>query len=284
MARQANHQKTSPVDQSKAHAAKSKVSKTKVSKVSKVISPPKVSRERTKECVLVKPIAKNEVRKLQRIDKHARSFQISKHAHIVEPSSQSDDLSSTFHESLEGARAHILNAGKAAFDKVHEVLIQKVAKNKASDSSFLENISHNAAALSAPLAEEKIETTVKRKSRRVLEVVEIGERVDQFRQTIESEENKLEDYWKQWESLQNEFVKFAAQVFGGDAIKEKEEDEGYRVDMQLLDADHTTQMNALLEEIDEVGHDAIKMMKASEKEIDVKADKVRQRIVGAMMW
>lgn len=284
MTRQANHQKASPGNQSKAHAAKSKVSKSKASKESKVTSTPKASREQTKRCVLVKPIAKNEIRKLQRLDKHARSFQISKHAHIVESSPQPDDLSSAFHESLEGARTHVLNTGKAAFDEVHEVLIQKVAENKANDRSFLENISRNVAALSVPLAEEKIETTVKRKNRRVPEVVEIGKRVDQFRQTIESEENKLEDYWKQWESLQNEFVKFAAQVFGGDAIKEKEEDEGYRVDMQLLDAEHTTQMNTLLEELDEVGHDAIKMMKASEKEIDVKADKVRQRIVGAMMW
>ncbi|TGO52822.1 hypothetical protein BCON_0134g00150 [Botryotinia convoluta] len=287
MTRQANHQKDIPdahrksLDGSKAHGAKSK---PKVSKVSKAASTPKQSREQAKKSIVVKPIPKNEVRKLQQSGKDARSSQLPKHAHGVESSLQPEDLSSAFEESLEEARTHILRVGKAAFEEAHTVLLQKLTKDKTTNQSFLQTISHNAQALSAPLVTQKIQMTVQQKGRRISEIVEIGKRIAQFRQTIEGEENKLEGYWKEWESLQVEFKIFATRVFGGETFNEEDADEGYHVHMLLLDAEYTAQMDVLLEELDEVGNDAIKKMKASEKEIDAKTDKVRQRIVGAMMW
>ncbi|TEY82616.1 hypothetical protein BOTCAL_0028g00380 [Botryotinia calthae] len=287
MTRQTNHQKDIPVthrrplEGSKAHGAKSK---PKTSKVSKTTLTPKKSREQAKKSVVVKPIPKNEVRKLQQSGKDARSSQLSKHAHGVESSLQSEDLSSAFQESLEGARTHILHVGNAAFEEAHTVLLQKLTEDKTHDRAFLQTISHNAQALSVPLATQKIQVSVQQKGRRISEIVEIGKRIAQFRQTLKEEEDKLEGYWKEWESLQIEFKTFATRVFGGETFNEEEPDQGYLVDMQLLDVEHTAQMNVLLEELDEVGNDAIKKMKASEKEIDVKTDKVRQRIVGAMMW
>lgn len=110
---------------------------------------------------------------------------------------------------------------------------------------------------------------MQRKNHRPSRVVaQIGERVNQFKQTIENEENKVEELWKQYNSFQTEFLKFLTQVFGGEAIGKPEEDEGYRTDMKLLDAEHATQIKALLEELDEVGQEAIKNMKASEKVCD----------------
>ncbi|KAF7894909.1 hypothetical protein EAF00_006723 [Botryotinia globosa] len=287
MARQANRQKDVPAthrkspDGSKAHGAKSK---PKTYKVSKAASTPKQSREQAKKSIVVKPIPKNEVRKLQQGGKDTRPSQLPKHAHGAESSLQPEDLSSAFEESLEEARTHILRAGKAAFEEAHRVLRQKLTKDKMTDQSFLQTISHNAQALSAPLATQKIQMTVQQNGRPISEIVEIGKRVAQFRQAIEEEDNKLDGYWKEWEGLQSEFKTFATRVFGGEMFNEEDADEGYYVDMLLLDAEYTAQMNVLLEELDEVGSDAIKKMKASEKEIDVKTDKVRQRIVGAMMW
>ncbi|KAF7946686.1 hypothetical protein EAE96_009676 [Botrytis aclada] len=289
MTRQANHPKDNPathrkpLDGSKSNGAKTKL---KTSKVSKAASTPKQSREQAKKTVVVKPIPKNEVRKLQQSSKDARSSQLPKHAHgvEVEPSLQPEDLSSAFEESLEVARTHILRVGKAAFEEAHTVLLQKLTKEKTTDQSFLQTISHKAQALSVPLATQKIQMTMQQKGRRISEIVEIGKRVAQFRRAIEEEEDKLERYWKEWEGLQTEFKSFATRVFGGETFNEEDAEEGYHVDMLLLDAEYTAQMNVLLEELDEIGNDAIKKMKASEKEIDVKTDKVRQRIVGAMMW
>ncbi|TGO27470.1 hypothetical protein BPAE_0041g00200 [Botrytis paeoniae] len=287
MTRHANHQKAIPathrksLDGSKAHGAKSKPNVSKVSKVSKATSPSKHSREQAKKSIVVKPIPKNEVRKLQQNGKDARSSQLPKHAHGVE----FESLKLTQPpESLEEARTHILRVGKAAFEEAHSVLLQKLTQERTTDQSFLQTISHNVQALSAPLATQKIQMTVQQKGRRISEIVEIGKRIAQFRQTIEEEENKLEGYWKEWEGLQTEFKICATRVFGGEMFNEEDAEEGYHVDMLLLDAEHTAQMDVLLEELDEVGNDAIKKMKASEKEIDVKIDKVRQRIVGAMMW
>ena len=168
-------------------------------------------------------------------------------------------------ESLEGARTHILHVGNAAFEEAYTVLLQKLTEDKTHDRAFLQTISHNAQALSAPLATQKIQVSVQQKGRRISEVVEIGKRISQFRQTLKEEEDKLEGYWKEWESLQVEFKTLVTRVFGGEAVNEEEPDQGYLVDMQLLDVEHTARMNVLLEELDEVGNDAIKKMKASEK-------------------
>ncbi|TGO44199.1 hypothetical protein BOTNAR_0899g00020 [Botryotinia narcissicola] len=277
MARQANRQKDVPAthrkspDGSKAHGAKSKL---KTSKVSKAASTPKQSREQAKKSIVVKPIPKNEVRKLQQGGKDTRPSQLPKHAHGAESTLQPEDLSSAFEgdskltqdpESLEEARTHILRTGKAAFEEAHSILLRKLTKDKTTDQSFLQTISHNAQALSAPLAAQKIQMTVQQKGRRISEIVEIGKRVAQFRQAIEEEDNKLDGYWKEWEGLQSEFKTFATRVFGGEMFNEEDADEGYYVDMLLLDAEYTAQMNVLMEELDEVGSDAIKKMKASEK-------------------
>lgn len=99
MARQANRQKDIPAthrkspDGSKAHGAKSK---PKTSKVSKGASTLKQSREQAKKSIVVKPIPKNEVRKLQQSGKDTRPSQLPKHAHGAESSLQPEDLSSAF--------------------------------------------------------------------------------------------------------------------------------------------------------------------------------------------
>ncbi|KAF7858675.1 uncharacterized protein EAF02_010999 [Botrytis sinoallii] len=288
MTRQANHPKDFPathrksLDGSKAHGAKSK---PKTSKVSKTAPTPKQSREQAKKSIVVKPIPKNEVRKLQQSGKDTRPSQLPKHAHGAESSLQPEDLSSAFEGEIpRRSPNHILRAGKAAFEEAHTGLLQKLTKAQTTDQAFLQTITHNAQALSAPLATQKIQMTVQQKGRRVSEIVEIGQRVAQFRQTVEKEEKKLEGYWQEWEGVQSEFKIFATRVFGGERFNEEDADEGYYVDMLLLSAEYTAQMNVLLEELDEVGNEVIKKMKASEKEIDVKTDKVRQRIVGAMMW
>lgn len=102
MARQTEHQKAHITGrhrhgESETHAGKSKPSKTRVYKASKAISPPKNYRERTKKSVVVKPISKDDVQKLQHISKHARSSRISKHLHVPEPCLEPCGLSSAFH-------------------------------------------------------------------------------------------------------------------------------------------------------------------------------------------
>ncbi|KAB8301148.1 hypothetical protein EYC80_003048 [Monilinia laxa] len=283
MARQAELQKAPSAGhprsgEDESHVIKTTKSRTQVYTLSQVISSPKNCREKAKKSVIVKPIAKNDVRKLQRIDKHAQYSRFSKNSYVVEPSPDPDNLASVLQESLEGARAQILNAGRTAFNEAYTVLMQKFVDQKATDHSFLEVIVQDSRALGASLLHERIQTTVQRESQRASEVIEICKRIDQFKQTIDSERDKLEAYWTQYKKVQNDFAKFSAQVIGGDVPGEKEPSEGYHIDMHLLDAEHATEMALLLEEVTKVSHEAIEKMKASEKEIDIKAEKVRQRI------
>lgn len=102
MARQTEHQKAHITGRHRygereSHAGKSKPSKTRVYKASTAISPPKNYRERTKKSVVVKPISKDDVQKLQHISKHARSSRISKHLQVPEPCLEPCGLSSAFH-------------------------------------------------------------------------------------------------------------------------------------------------------------------------------------------
>ncbi|RAL59386.1 hypothetical protein DID88_006875 [Monilinia fructigena] len=127
--------------------------------------------------------------------------------------------------------------------------MQKLVDQKAKDHSFLEVVAQDSRALGASLLHERIRTTVQRESQRVSEVIEICKRIDQFKQIIESEKDKLEAYWTQYQEIQSDFVKFSAQVVGGDVPEEKEPSEGYRVDMRFLDAEHATKMELLLEEV-----------------------------------
>lgn len=107
--------------------------------------------------------------------------------------------------------------------------------------------------------------TVQQEGRSISEIVEIGKRIAQFKQAIEEEDKKLEGYWKEWEDLQSEYKTLATRVFGGEMFNEEDADEGYHVDMQLLDVEYTAQVNVLLEELEEIGRDAVEQMEASEK-------------------
>lgn len=71
----------------------------------------------------------------------------------------------------------------------------------------MQHVAEVAAKLSTPLLGEKIETVIRRDGKRVTEVVEIGKRVEAFKELIETEEEKLKQAWKEWDEVQEEYIK-----------------------------------------------------------------------------
>jgi phosphopantothenoylcysteine decarboxylase len=130
-------------------------------------------------------------------------------------------------------------------------------------------VSDAAATLSAPLAEEKIQTTFKRDGKRVTEIIDIGKRAMKFKDLLKKEEAKLVDYWKQWEDLQDEYVELGIEVFGPEVFGEEAGREtskaGFKWEMELLDCEHVVKIEELEEEIVDVGAKTRQKMKASEK-------------------
>jgi hypothetical protein len=122
--------------------------------------------------------------------------------------------------------------------------------------------------LSAPLGEEKIETTFTREGKRVTEIVEIGKRIELFKKSVEKDEANLKDYWKQWENLQDDFVELGIEVFGpevfGRAAKEAME-KGFRREMELLDGEHDARVLELTGEVEDVAEEFLEKMRESEK-------------------
>jgi hypothetical protein len=171
-------------------------------------------------------------------------------------------------ESLEGAREYILQSGEEGFENVHQKLVKKLATSSEKDKAFFEKVSSAVEILDAPMADEKIETTVLKNGKRTVQVVEIGKRIVDFKKNIEKEEGKLANYWNQYEQLQLEFEEFGVQVFGARALKvdeDKYDQEGYRYELNLLETEHSTKMEGIMEELGEISDEAIKKMRASEK-------------------
>ena len=146
-------------------------------------------------------------------------------------------------DGIEEARAAIDTKLKTSFDTIYEEFKSKLADSRARDVAFFESISATANILCAPLAEEQIETTFTRAGKRVTEIVEIGKRIALFKKSVERDEAKLKDYWKQWEDIQDGFTELGMEIFGPEAFGEapadgKATDKGFKKEMELLDIDH----------------------------------------------
>lgn len=100
------------------------------------------------------------------------------------------------------------------------------------------------------------------------EIVEIGKRIAQFKKSVEKDEGKLKDYWKQWEDLQGDFMELGVEVFGpgvfGGAAAEARE-KGFKKEMELLDVEHGARVQELTNEVEDIGKEILQKMKESEK-------------------
>ena len=155
-----------------------------------------------------------------------------------------------------------------SFDDVHEKLKSKLASSRRRDEDFIERLSESAKALAFPIAEEQVMSTFNRNGEQVTETVIMGQRIAEFRESIEKEKQKLEDLWKQWEDLQYEYIELALDVFGPEAFGDKQEDErrhGYRWEMKLIDLEHRTKVNEITAEAEELRTESLERMVKTEE-------------------
>ncbi|KAH6674100.1 hypothetical protein B0J14DRAFT_31289 [Halenospora varia] len=144
--------------------------------------------------------------------KASKATEKKRHRHREE--SPEIDLFQDFKDGLGIARSTMLLATEATFDDVHKGFLERLAESRASDVTFFESAHRTAKTLSAPLVEEQIETTTKVDGKRVAKVIKIGDRLTEFNTTVETEEAKLKEYWKQWDDVQAEYVQLGIEVFG----------------------------------------------------------------------
>lgn len=106
------------------------------------------------------------------------------------------------------------------------------------------------------------------------QIVKIGERIASVKEVVKTEEAKLKDYWKQWDEIQDEYVKLGVEVFGAKAFGEDAKEvvgvgdgteKGYREDMRELDLKMEFKGEEMDEDIKELRAWGLQTMKASEK-------------------
>jgi len=156
-----------------------------------------------------------------------------------------------------------------SFNEVHEELTNSFAASRRTDEEFFERLHGSTKALVFPLAEEQIKSTFKRDGKQVTEIVNMGQRITEFKRNIEKDKERLEEQWKQWEELQNEYIELGLDVFGpeafGDVQEREERGHGYRWEMELTDLEHGARLEEIMAEVAEFKTEGLKKMMKTEK-------------------
>jgi phosphopantothenoylcysteine decarboxylase len=173
-------------------------------------------------------------------------------------------------DGVEITRDALTTRAKADFDNTYATLADRLMASKDLDGSFVQRVTEDTAKLGAPLLHEKIETTSTRDGKRKTEIVEIGKRVAMFKKFVEKEEGKLNEFWKHWDEVQNEYIELGIEVFGleafdGSAAGLKIRQKDFKREMDLLNLEHNARIEELDEEIEDISPRILQKMKTSEK-------------------
>jgi phosphopantothenoylcysteine decarboxylase len=165
------------------------------------------------------------------------------------------------------ARAAIGDQAKATFDDTHSGFTERLDSMRADDEEFLQNAKAEAKTINGSLEDELIQTSFNKNGKVGHEIVRMGDRVATTKKLINTEEAKLVDLWKQWDNIQDEYRELGIGIFGREAfgIEDPGREKGFYKEMALLDLEHGTRVKELEEEIESIGTDIMKKMKAAEK-------------------
>lgn len=186
----------------------------------------------------------------------------------VHPSLLPDIYAYTPIEGLEEARHAISANCELRFDTIHSSFVEKLSSSRTKDQAFFESINNTASAFNTSLDEEQIETTFIRGGKNITEIVNIGQRLEMFKKSIHKDAIKLENYWREWEEIQNDFIELGVNVFGPEAFGQEITDQkpgGYGRSMELLDLEHKEREAELEEEAEELKGNMLKKMRVSDK-------------------
>ncbi|CZT44982.1 uncharacterized protein RSE6_05246 [Rhynchosporium secalis] len=190
-------------------------------------------------------------------------------------------------DGIEEARVAIGGKAKATFDDVHAGFTRRLAAIRVDDEAFFQRVEISAKTLTVPLEDEKVQTSFIKNGKTTTEFHRVGDRVADFKKIIEKEEKNLKDLWKQWDDVQNEYLELGIEIWGerafGVECEGQVRERGFQKEMTLLGLEHDARIEELEEEIEDIGPDLLKKMKASEKESYVAAKKDQARLLQTLL-
>ncbi|CAL3967283.1 hypothetical protein PZA11_003631 [Diplocarpon coronariae] len=195
------------------------------------------------------------------------------------------DLLSDLKDGFAEARTTMGNKTRATFDEIHAGFADRLATDRAEDETFFETIATSVAILTTPLYDEQIQAEMNKDGKRVFATHQVGDRVNAFKTVIKEEEAKLNDLWKQWNDVQDEYLELGAEVFGWEASGKGEASEkGFKKEMDLLGLEHGARVEEVEEMIEDIGPDILKKTKASEKELASTAKAEQAKLLQTMLF
>lgn len=154
---------------------------------------------------------------------------------------------------------------------MHDRFTERINDLERNDKQFYDAVFRKASLLSAPLVEEKVDTLVRQNdgSSKQQEIV-IGDRVAAFKAVIETEDEKLKKLWRQWDELQEEYIKLGVEVFGpvkfgGSAAEYRDLEGGYRKDMEYWELEHGVLIEEIGNEVENIGVKVLQKLRNTEK-------------------
>ncbi|KAI9054134.1 hypothetical protein LZ554_001305 [Drepanopeziza brunnea f. sp. 'monogermtubi'] len=230
---------------------------------------------KTRQTVSVAGIFKKSKSSRHKHDKHHRRREAT-----PEP-----DLLADLTDGIAEARAALDTKNRASFEKVHASLTARIASTREKDTAFFQDMAEAADKLTAPLADEQVQSVTMEHGKRVVKMYRIGDRVERIKEMVDQEEKRLLDLWKQWDEVQAEYVELGVDVFGREAfgLDREGREKGYKREMELIDVETATRVEELAEDIEDIGPDIMKKMKASEKELDSNAKKEQARLISTLL-
>ncbi|KAG9237554.1 hypothetical protein BJ875DRAFT_369705, partial [Amylocarpus encephaloides] len=116
----------------------------------------------------------------------------------------------------------------------------------------------------------------------------IGTRIAGFATVVEDEAAKLKEYWKQWDELQEEYLKLGVEVFGAEKFGEDGEvvkgiKREMRKEMELIDIELRARVEEVEGEVDGLSGRAMQRMKASEKELDLMTKREQTKLLQSLL-
>jgi hypothetical protein len=140
----------------------------------------------------------------------------------------------------------------------------------AKDAAFVHYIEGTMDLLSTPLAHEHIAVNFTRSGKHVTDVVQMGERMNTYKNCVDSHNNHLSGYWNDWEELQDEYMDLGLEVFGSDAFRYppagvKKFEAGFERKMELAYLEHQSMLKDVHKKLEALEVDFIKEIKAVEE-------------------
>lgn len=161
-----------------------------------------------------------------------------------------------------------------SFNNIYSSFMDTMDGSGAQDDAFVNTLTDAMDMLALPLHDEAVEATFTTDDGNVkaAKIIEIGERMDVFKNSIAKDRDHLCTYWNEWEAIQDEFIRLGVSVFGSESFASREDaaavadlmGANFLRDMLTVNHEYSALFNDMAEQIADIGAGLVEEVEAAE--------------------